>query len=128
MSLNQSINIDDLPKLIQNNPQLATLYGAIYGIDRSARKVILETIERFDDPERYAIKTQLSNQCYDILLYHRDIRAIVGTTWPLADFIEMCKRGSDCLNSTVAYRITQILKRFEKPNTLDLENENINWI
>ena len=121
-----SINIDDLPKLIKNNPRLANLSGSIYGMDRVVRKILLEALQRFDDPERYAIKTQLSDQCYDILLWHKDIQTIVGTTWPLADFIEMCCKGEDFLNTQVTSRTINMTKRFDNLNSLD--HENINWI
>ena len=125
---NKPINIDDLPKAISSVPQFANLYGAIYGIDRSIRKVMLDVMKGSCDPEQYMIKSQLAYQCYEILLYHVDIQAIVGKSIPLPDLIEICKKGNDCLASNAALWTTQILKRFETPKTLNYENNSVNWI
>lgn len=120
------INMDDLPKLIKVNPKLATLYGSLYGLDRLIKKMILDYIERFDDPEKYAIKTQLAHECYELILWHKDLKAMVGRSFPLADFIDMCRKGNDFIELKIGHTMSDILKRYDSSNTLD--REKVNWV
>lgn len=117
------INLNNLSEMAKTNPMYAGILGALAGIDNLIKKYVGDIIDNQDDSSKYFIKTELMAQCYALYLFSIERNATVATTWPLADFLEMCK------NKRIEYEVqAKIIKMLDKFGQKKLDTDNINWI
>lgn len=123
--IDSGINMADLEKLAHNNPKYTRLYAGLAGIDSGIKKMVTDTIEEYaSNPAVFYIKTILMNQCYIVQIYDGDTQCIIGTSWPLANFLEECQ--SKTIQLDVVDRVKKIINKFGTPGLS--KGDKINWI
>lgn len=120
---NSGINLGQLENLVKANPQYTKMFTALAQVDNTIKKFAEDIVCNKVDSSLYYLKTEIDAQCYSLYLYNQERNATVGVSWPLVDFLQMCrdKRMEVEMNT----KITKMLLRFEDTN---LDTANTNWI
>lgn len=119
----EGLNLSDLNKLAKVNPKYAELLGTLSGIDNLVKQFASDTIERLGDPDIYYIKTELLNYCYNMYLYNKERKAIVGYSWLFDDFITKCQTKQ--IEKDVEEVVQKMLTKFQNKW---LKDDGINWL
>lgn len=123
MERQMGLNLTDLGKLAKTNPKYAELFGNLAGIDMLVKQFATDTIERLADSSIYYIKTELLNYCYNMYLYNKERKTIVGFSWLFDDFITKCQNQT--IETDVQEAIKKMLSKFSQ---IYLREDDINWV
>lgn len=111
MNLKTGFDLQQLVALSRQKPEYASMLNGLYQIDKVIKKFVTDEIENLSsNPDEYFIKTELMNKCYNIYLYSSARQAIVGTSWPLADFLVKCEDKS--IERDIKDRTKRMLDKF----------------
>lgn len=121
---NQAISVADLEELAKSNPQYTKLFVGITQIDAFIKQVCKDVVCNSVDSSLYSIKTEIGPVAYSLYLYNSERLAIVGTTWPIGTFLQLCQ--SKTIEADVRVQTTKILERFGDANLKT--GANVNWV
>lgn len=119
-----AVNTADLEKLAKSNPQYTKLLLGLTQIDAFIKQVAKYAVYNHTNPDTYSIKTEISATAYSLYLHNAERDAIVGTTWPIGTFLQMCQA------KTIGLDVThQVSKMLDRCGDIDLQTGlNVNWI
>lgn len=121
---NNGVNTADLEKLARENPQYTKLFLGLTQIDSFVKQVAERTVCDNADPNLYSIKTEINGAAYSLYLFNAERNAIVGTTWPVGNFLQLCQAKG--IGIDVVHQVKKILDRF---GDTDLqEGTDVNWV
>jgi hypothetical protein len=119
------MSLNDLAKLAKTNPKYKQLFLSLKTIDSSIQNFIKQIVkDAVPDDNNYYCKTELMNQCYTIYLYNTERRAVVGKTWPLVDFLELCQRKR--IEMELNTQLRKMIMKFDEAGIST--GDRINWI
>ena len=119
-----AVNLSQLSMLAKQNPRYARMFTGLAKIDASIKKLVEDIIcNRVNDSSVYFIKTELSEQCYNLYLFHAEQKVTVGVSWLLIDFLRKCEDKT--IEYDVNQKITSLLRMFDSTN---LHKNQINWL
>lgn len=110
--VSNSINLNSLAQLAQNNPRYAKMFAGLAQIDNFIKDFVKDIICNIADDSVYYIKTELMSQCYTLYLFNSERQATVGISWPLADFLEKCEKGQ--IEYDVNIKVRQMVDKFSE--------------
>lgn len=107
------INMNQLSKLVKEQPKFTTLFIGLSQIDNFIKEVVKDTIEnQTSNPDNYYVKTELDGGFYVLTLFNAEQRRETETRWQIDIFLEHCK------NKTVEFQIQtavcRMIKKFDK--------------
>lgn len=105
------INLDNLSKLVSEQPKFTNLFIGLSQIDKFIKEVIADTIEaQATNPKSYYVKTELDDNWYVLSLFNAEQQKTESVRWELPALLEHCK------NKTIEFQIQsavcRIIKRF----------------
>jgi hemoglobin-like flavoprotein len=119
-----TLNLNQLSELARTNPKYAKMFSGLAQIDNYIKKFVEDIVCNEVDPSIYFIKTELMSQCYTLYLFNSERQAIVGVSWPLADFLTKCE--SKMIEYDVNTKVKQMIQKFGETGIST--GDRINWI
>lgn len=117
------INLNKLQKLAKTNPKYTQLYIGLATIDTQIKQWVTDEILNSADSNVYYIKTELMNQCYNLMLFNSERQATVGVSWPLAWFLQRCQDKS--IEGEITKAVHKIINKFGEKN---IKADKIYWV
>lgn len=119
-----TLNLNQLSELARTNPKYAKMFAGLAQIDNYIKKFVQDIVFNETDSSVYYIKTELMAQCYTLYLFNHERQAIVGVSWPLADFLVKCENKS--IEYDINTKVHQMIKKFGESGIST--GDKINWI
>ena len=120
----QGINLNQLSEMAKVNPRCTQIFAGLAQIDNIIKKHVEEIVAASEDTTKYYVKTELMSQCYTLYLFNAEKQATVGTSWPLADFLEKCEKKK--IGDDVRFKVEKMIQRFDVKGLST--GEKINWV
>lgn len=120
----QGINLNQLSEMAKVNPRYTQIFAGLAQIDNIIKKHVEEIVAASEDTTKYYVKTELMSQCYTLYLFNAEKQATVGTSWPLADFLEKCEKKK--IGDDVRFKVEKMIQRFDVKGLST--GEKINWV
>lgn len=120
----QGINLNQLSEMAKVNPRYTQIFAGLAQIDNIIKKHVEEIVAASEDTTKYYVKTEIMSQCYTLYLFNAEKQATVGTSWPLADFLEKCEKKK--IGDDVRFKVEKMIQRFDVKGLST--GEKINWV